>query len=90
MTNFEVDVKKPAARQVERLSPAVAQRILSGLRAPAANPYPRGDTIKPLKGHANLYRLRIGDWRVVYELAGRKVQVLYVAKRDEVYKRACL
>jgi mRNA-degrading endonuclease RelE of RelBE toxin-antitoxin system len=31
--------------------------------------------------------LRVGDWRVVYELAGRTVSVLEVAKREEIYRR---
>ena len=38
-----------------------------------------------LKGHENLYRLRVGDWRVVYEIAGDAVAILYVGKREEIY-----
>ena len=87
MQRFDVDVRKPARRQIRKLSPPVARRILEALNTLADDPHPRGDTVVRLKGHQNLYRLRVGDWRVVYELAGRTVSVLEVAKREEIYRR---
>ena len=87
MPRFQVEVKDPARRQIERLSPPVARRILTALEKLAADPYPRGDTVKRLKGHEALYRLRVGHWRVVYDLAGQTLSVLYVGRRDEIYQR---
>ena len=49
----------------------------------------RGDTIKKLKGWDNVYRLRRGDFRLIYaaDTASRMVQLLAVGARDDVYER---
>jgi mRNA interferase RelE/StbE len=87
MRKFRVEVKEPAQRQIAKLSPPIARRIVASLESLEQNPYPRGKTAIRLKGHENLYRLRVGDWRVVYEIAGDGVAILYVGKREEVYER---
>jgi superfamily I DNA/RNA helicase/mRNA-degrading endonuclease RelE of RelBE toxin-antitoxin system len=50
---------------------------------------PRGDTIKKLKGWDNVYRLRKGDFRLIYaaDAASKVVQLLAVGARDDVYER---
>ncbi len=50
---------------------------------------PRGDTIKKLKGWTNVYRLRKGDFRLIYAADGknRMVQLLAVGPRKDVYQR---
>ncbi len=87
MAEFHVELKEPARRQIQKLSPLVARRIVAALEKLASNPYPRGTAIARLKGHDNVYRLRIGDWRAVFEIVGRTVSVLYVGKRSEIYSR---
>ncbi|WP_394295719.1 type II toxin-antitoxin system RelE family toxin [Archaeoglobus sulfaticallidus] len=43
--------------------------------------------VKKLKGHQNVYRLRVGDYRVIFEyLKGKRVvKILKVGKRESVY-----
>jgi mRNA interferase RelE/StbE len=50
------------------------------------NPFAAGTT--KLHGHAHLYRLRVGDYRVVYEVHGDKliVMIVRVAHRKEAYR----
>ena len=72
MSRLRIEVREPAQRQLKRLSPPVARRILAAVEALADDPHPRGDTVERLKGHAALYRLRVGSWRVVYELYGNQ------------------
>lgn len=52
----------------------------------AHNPYPPGR--KKLMGHEELYRIRIGSWRVVYQVddATQTVTVLRVGRREDVYR----
>lgn len=43
-----------------------------------------GLKIKKLKGHADLYRLRIGDTRLIYRhVSGQKPTVMHIGKRDD-------
>lgn len=50
---------------------------------------PRGDTIKPLKNWDNLWRYRLGDYRLIYSAAPERkvVQLLAIGPRHNVYKR---
>ena len=50
---------------------------------------PRGNTIKPLKGWDNLWRYRLGDYRLIYAVAPeqRVVQLLAIGPRSSIYKR---
>lgn len=52
----------------------------------AVNAIPRGD-VKPLKGRDNLYRLRVGGWRIVFAIEGNTAIVLKIAPRGDVYKK---
>lgn len=45
----------------------------------------RGD-VKKLKGFPNEYRLRVGDYRVIFELEGRTVMVYAVGNRKDIYR----
>jgi len=42
--------------------------------------------VKKLKGSANAYRLRVGDYRVIFELEGRYVTVYAVGLRKDIYR----
>ncbi|MGC9522978.1 MAG: 3'-5' exonuclease [Anaerolineae bacterium] len=50
---------------------------------------PRGNTIKPLQGWENLWRYRIGDYRLIYaaDPASNLVQLLAIGPRKDVYER---
>ena len=45
-----------------------------------------GGNVKKLKGSSNGYRLRIGDYRVLFELEGRRVTVYAVGDRKDIYR----
>ncbi|MGH8534222.1 MAG: type II toxin-antitoxin system RelE family toxin [Gammaproteobacteria bacterium] len=50
----------------------------------AATPYPHG--VEKLKGYEHSYRVRIGDYRIVYEVAGNEVAIIAVSHRKDVYR----
>ena len=63
----------------------MAARILRKLRELEDSPFPRGDTVKQLKGFGKpTYRLRIGDYRVVYRISRAVVVVLRIIPRSEL------
>jgi len=42
--------------------------------------------VKKLKGSTNEYRLRVGDYRVIFELEGRRIVVYDVGDRKDIYQ----
>ena len=42
--------------------------------------------VKKLKGSTNEYRLRLGDYRAIFELEGRRVTVYAVGQRKDIYR----
>lgn len=83
---FQVKIVGAAGRQLRKLSKENQRRVLDGIEKLSQNPRPRG--YKPLQGEENLFRLRIGDYRVIYEIHTDIliVFVLRVAHRREVYR----
>ena len=69
-----------AKKAVERLDKPTKQRIRLGV-----NQLPDGD-VKRLKGHTNLYRLRIGDWRILFTMIANNITVEDVLPRGDAYK----
>jgi mRNA interferase RelE/StbE len=64
LTSYIVDVNPPARKELEALQDNVLGRVVRKLASLAGNPRPAG--CKKLKGHKDLWRVRVGDWRVVY------------------------
>jgi mRNA interferase RelE/StbE len=80
----------PAARKSLRAirDRRLRGRIVRALEALAADPRPAG--MKRLVGQEGLLRVRVGDWRIVYEVREREVVVVMVVRigpRGEVYER---
>lgn len=79
----------PASRALWKLDPPVARRILAAVGALAEEPRPSPPVGKPLKGEAGAWRLKVGEWRVVYEPQDDVlvVLVLTLGHRREIYER---
>jgi mRNA interferase RelE/StbE len=71
---------------MKRLPASVVQRILDAIYRLAADPRPHG-CIK-LKGFDNKYRIRVGDYRVLYEIHQKIVVVLIIeiSHRKDAYR----
>lgn len=88
LADFDVEYAPAAARDVKKLDPAVRIQLLRSSRVLAQSPYPSGSSrIKPLVGMTPPhFRLRVGDYRIVYRIEGKKVIVVRVAHRREAYR----
>lgn len=85
MAAYRVVVSKQAAKEVEKLTPKVVQRIIPRIVALADNPRPSG--CKKPEGSQDLYRIRVGDYRVISSVEDTilVVDVRRVAHRRDVY-----
>jgi mRNA interferase RelE/StbE len=83
--SYAVELKPSARKELESLPDSALARVIHKVESLANNPRPAG--CKKLKGYKDQWRIRIGDWRVVYIIddAARFVSVTRIAHRREVY-----
>jgi mRNA interferase RelE/StbE len=83
---YRVDLSRHAERDLDRLPPRGAARVIAALRGLAADPLPRGASkLVAVEG----YRVRVGVYRIIYEVddAARVVTIYRVRHRREAYRR---
>jgi len=83
---FELVYAKQAQRQLEKLNPRTALRIVEGCERLKRDPFPDGKHVKKLKGYEELYRLRVGDFRVVFHRSGSRIDVIDVLSKPDFQK----
>ena len=83
---YKIDISNQAERDLKRLSTDLFERIVPEIKALALNPRPHG--CAKLAGSKHDYRIRVGDYRVLYEIADqvRIVRILRVRHRREAYR----
>lgn len=84
--NYKIDFANSAAREFRDLPETVKQQTSPKIDALKQNPRPYGVT--KLRGHRHLYRIKIADYRVVYEINDHKksVKITRVRHRRDVYR----
>ncbi len=83
---YSILLERSAEKDLGRLAPDLHNRIITAIQKLAHNPRPSG--CRKLAGTENDWRIRVGDYRVVYEIADviRVVHVHRVRHRREVYR----
>lgn len=81
--HYDVQFKPQAVKDMRGISPQLYHRILARIEEMSAGL--KGD-VKRLTGFTHEYRLRIGDYRVLFELEGKTIIVYRVRHRREVYR----
>jgi len=86
MTRYSVEVSATAERQLRKLSGTDQVRLLRTMRGLASDPRPPG--CRKLSGYDDVFRVRVGRYRVVYAVEDRRlvVLVLKVGDRKDVYR----
>jgi mRNA interferase RelE/StbE len=85
VANYSIVLKSSAQKELDALDDAVFFRIDRKILALAETPRPSG--CKKLRGYKDQWRIRVGDWRVVYIIddSAKRVSITCVAHRREVY-----
>jgi mRNA interferase RelE/StbE len=84
---YEVFLSAHAQRDLDGCSDKIARQILADCARLAENPIPDGKRIKKLQGmKAPLYRLRAGDYRVVFTRAGTRIDIVRVLSKPAFQK----
>ena len=70
---YKIIIKKPAKKFIDKLPKNEKIRIIKAIEK-----LPDGVDIKKLKGHDNVYRLRIGDYRILYTVDNGEYTVIVI------------
>ncbi len=83
---YRVEIKEHAIKELAKLQPGIGRRILASIESLASNPRPRQNV--KLRESASSYRLRVGDYRVLYQIndSDKIVMIFKVGHRREVYR----
>jgi mRNA interferase RelE/StbE len=84
---YELRFRPAALRQLRKLDSQISRRIKSTTEALRADPRPPG--VKALTGQHGWLRVRVGDYRIVYEVRDSElvVLVIQIGHRSQVYDR---
>ena len=86
MADYTISFARSARDELEALNVTTIDRIFPRIEALASEPRPRG--CRKLHGERNLWRIRIGDYRVVYAIYDKKqsIDVIAVRHRSKAYE----
>ena len=79
MAEYTITFARSARRELERLSTSVVSHVFPRIEALAQNPRPPG--CRKIRGYENLWRIRVGDYRVIYQVFDGEMVVDIVAVR---------
>ena len=81
---YKIIIKKKAKKFIDKLPMPTKKRIIE-----AINLLPYGSDIKQMKGHDDLFRLRVGDYRIIYTVDNGEliVYVIGAGNRGQIYNK---
>jgi mRNA interferase RelE/StbE len=86
MAKYRVQISATAERQLRRLPRDDQLRVVRAVLTLAQDPRPQG--CRKLQGYDDVFRIRVGTYRVIYSVEGRQLRViiLKVGHRKDVYR----
>ena len=85
--HYRLEYTAAARKQIKKLPADILSRIIQTIERLTDNPRPEG--IKKLTGYREYYRIRVGNYRIIYTIMDEQliVLVIRVAHRKNVYRR---
>jgi mRNA interferase RelE/StbE len=86
MSSYEILWKKSAARELRNIDSQYIPKIIITIESLSENPFPKG--YRKLKNSKQSYRIRIGEYRVIYQVDNLEkiVTVFHIRHRRDAYQ----
>jgi mRNA interferase RelE/StbE len=86
VAQYRLEIKNKAVKELSRIRPDLGVKLLSAISSLTSIPRPRQS--HKLHSSNNSYRLRVGDYRVLYQIDddSRQIMVYHVGHRRDVYR----
>ena len=86
MANYDIEITRTAEKQLKKLDRQAKEGVVTAILGLAHEPFPRGS--RKLTGYDDVFRIRVGTYRVLYSVSGRRliIVILKVAHRRDVYR----
>jgi len=81
---YKIIIKKKAKKFIDKLPVNERKRVVRAIEQ-----LPNGEDIKKLKGHSDLLRLRVGEYRIIYTVDNGEliIYIIDAGNRGEIYNR---
>ena len=86
MAAYSIEIGRSAEKQYKKLPRSDQKRLARAMLALARDPYPKGS--RKLSGYSDVYRIRVGRYRILYSVSASQLIVLIVkiGHRKDVYR----
>ncbi len=86
MPEYLITLCRSARKELDHLDVTALERVFPKIEALSSNPHPKGSL--KIQGQQNLWRIRAGDYRVIYSVdeAKKLVDIVAVRHRKEAYR----
>lgn len=86
MASYQIKIKSSASRELERLPRTTIPKIVAAIKELAENPFPQG--VKKLTGFDRTYRIRIGEYRILYNMYDDilVIEIIRIRHRKDAYR----
>ena len=86
MARYNVEIASTAEKQLRKLPADARRRVAQSMLALGEEPYPPGS--RKLTGYDDVFRIRVGVYRIIYSVSGRKlvIIVLKIGHRKDIYR----
>jgi len=86
MARYSIEISRTAERQLKKLPRKDQRRVVKAMLTLAEDPRPKGS--RKLAGYDDVFRIRVGRYRILYSISGRKlvIIILKIGRRKDVYR----
>jgi mRNA interferase RelE/StbE len=86
MGSYQIEWKRSAVKELRKLPRPIISKIVAAVDSLILNPRPQG--VRKLVGSEDTFRIRIGDYRVLYSIFETRliIEIIRVGHRKDVYK----
>ena len=87
MAGYEIEITRTAEKRLKTIPRQERGRIVDAMLALSRDPRPRGS--RKLQGYADVFRIRVGSYRILYSVEQRRliIIILKVGHRGDIYQR---